>query len=531
MTFSGIHLHYALNDILPLLPAYLQKLKQLKKGQWLLTFKGKQKFQIYLSIHSQDARMHRTNESFDYSEALDNFTTRMKKWLLNSTLISGSQPGLDRTIQLIFKGKDELFNPKTYIVMAEFFGKDANLVITDDYFKILDLFKTSGSLHENQRLLQMGATYEFLPTSKKSPFDEKAVSDYFKLTEKPPITHLFNGFSKAVAESFIEGLKTKEDWFNRLNHPRFMVHKNENTLFYKKDESLSFVDFADLLLTQTLNQRPYDTTKSKALKALSNKLKKVKKKEALLKSDLQKTSESTWYSDQGKLIMQEASKHAKKDSIEVFDYTDNTLKTIPLDIRYTVLENANRLFKKAKKMKASIPHIKKQLKLTKLDIDYYELLITQITEADEMSLQDIYIELVKEKIIQVKSASLVKKKAKYKTYISSDKTEILVGMNNIQNNELTHKIARNHDYFCHVKDYPGSHVIIKDPSPTKATLKEACMLAAYYSKAKHSPKVEVDIVKVKDVKKIPGKYGCFVRYDHHESYFVEATLPPCEEKK
>lgn len=529
MTFSGLLLHYAKSDIEKYLPAHLQKMKQLKKGQWLFTFKGKEKFQVYLSIHSQDARMHRTRETLDYSEPLDNFTIRMKKWLLNSTLIKLSQPKLDRTIQWTFKGKDALFNPKTYQVMTEFFGKDANIIITDDSLKIMDLFKTSGSLFENQRLLQIGATYEFLPTSKESPLDEKAVKSYFDHSEKPPVYEFFNGFSKAVSLEFSEGLQSFNDWFEKLNHPSFYIDENQRALFSSQHPSLSFIDFVDQSLNQTFNLRPYDSTKAKALKALETRLKKAKKKARVLSEQLTATNESHWYSTQGKLMMQDPDKHQKKDMVEVFDYEENSLKKIPLDPKFTVLENANKWFKKAKKMKASIPHLKKQMMINQKDIAYYELLITQIHDADEISIQEIYLELVKEKIIQVKSASLIKKKASHKTYVSSDGTLILVGMNNIQNAHLTHHIAKKQEFFCHVKDYPGSHVIIRSENPTLKTREEACMLAAFYSKAKHFPKVDVDLVEIKNVKKIPGKYGCFVRYDTHQSYTVEAIMPSIKE--
>jgi len=530
MTFSGLHLHYAKKDIDAFLPAHLQKIKLLKKGQWLFTFKGKEKFHIYLSIHSQDARMHRTNQVFDYSEALDNFSIRMKKWLLNSTLVEIKQPGIDRTLTWTFKGKDALFNPKTYYFMTEFFGKDANVIMTDDRLIIFDLYKTSGSLNENQRLLQIGAPYEYLENFKLNPFDEAEVKTYLSDSTRAPVYHVFNGFSKEVASDFIETVHNVKDWMNRLNHPKFSVSNGRHFLFKDTLNPLTFIDFADALLGQTHIQRPYDGTKSKALKALEKRLKKATKKDALLSEQLIQTKESSWYSNIGNLIMQYEHKHQKMASVEVFDYLENTLRPIPLNPKYTVLENANLWFKKAKKMKASIPHLKKQIAINQEDIAYFELLITQIIEADEMSIQDIYLELIQEKIIQVKSSSLVKKKAKYKTFISSDHSEIYVGMNNFQNNELTHKIAKNTDWFCHVKDYPGSHVIIKDPSPSLKTIEEACMLAAYYSKAKDSPKVEVDVTLIKYVKKIPGKYGCFVRYDHQDAYTVEAKKPDILEK-
>lgn len=88
-------------------------------------------------------------------------------------------------------------------------------------------------------------------------------------------------------------------------------------------------------------------------------------------------------------------------------------------------------------------------------------------------------------------------KSKPETFVASDGTEISVGKNNYQNDRLTLKTAKKDYYWLHVKNVPGSHVIVNSDSPSDETLTEAAIIAAYYSKSRASANVAVDFVQVK----------------------------------
>lgn len=85
---------------------------------------------------------------------------------------------------------------------------------------------------------------------------------------------------------------------------------------------------------------------------------------------------------------------------------------------------------------------------------------------------------------------------------------------------MTNKLARRDDIWLHTKDIPGSHVVIRSKEPSEQTLLEAAMLAAYFSKAKHSSSVPVDYTKVRHVHKPKGAKPGFVIYDHQETLYV-----------
>ena len=72
----------------------------------------------------------------------------------------------------------------------------------------------------------------------------------------------------------------------------------------------------------------------------------------------------------------------------------------------------------------------------------------------------------------------------------------------------------------HTKEIPGSHVIVKCAAPSGATLMEAAMLAAYFSKARGSENIPVDYTPRKFVKKPGGAKPGMVIYTTNKNLFV-----------
>ena len=112
-------------------------------------------------------------------------------------------------------------------------------------------------------------------------------------------------------------------------------------------------------------------------------------------------------------------------------------------------------------------------------------------------------------------------------YLSSDGFHIFVGKNNYQNEELTFKVASGNDWWFHAKGIPGSHVIVKSEGKElpDRVFEEAGALAAWYSKARESEKVEVDYIQKKNLRKVAGAAPGFVIY--HTNYSLVAS-PSCQ---
>lgn len=92
---------------------------------------------------------------------------------------------------------------------------------------------------------------------------------------------------------------------------------------------------------------------------------------------------------------------------------------------------------------------------------------------------------------------------------------------------MTFKLARKGELWFHAKDIPGSHVLIKDNlNPSDEIKTDAAELAAYYSKARLSNLIQVDMIEVKKLNKPSGAKPGFVTYTGQKTLRVT----PSEEK-
>lgn len=517
MAFSGLTLHYAITDLNAFLPARIQKIQVLSYDQFVLHLYHKKTIKLYLNLSPANAKMHRTELDFKVQTEATVFVNRLKKWLLNATLMPFNQVSKDRIVYAEIKTKNELFDPLTLTLNLEFFGKDANLILCNEETTIIDCLKTSGSLFSHPRLIQIGAKYKLPESSKKDPFDEKAVQEFFKNPQG--LTSYFDGFSSQIAEQ-LSPFSDANSLISALEKPYYYASQ-KTPVFKSLDEpSLTFHPWADQLLKENISTQPYDQKRIHIKKKLNKRLDRALRKKVLLNGELASVPLADELIVEGQGLMASSLKNEKLNKIDIIDYQNNQPITLQLDPTKTVLENAQLKFKKAKKIKASVPHLTRQLKLNEEDIKYYELLLYQLEEATQDSLDGIFNELSNKHIIAHKPTSKPKKKT-FKMIESSLKNPIFIGLNNEQNAYLTHEKAKSNEYWAHVRGYPGSHVILATSSPSPEEMIEACECAAYFSKAKNLIEVDVDITQVKHVKKIPGQHGCFVRYDQAQTFSVK----------
>ena len=107
--------------------------------------------------------------------------------------------------------------------------------------------------------------------------------------------------------------------------------------------------------------------------------------------------------------------------------------------------------------------------------------------------------------------------------------EIYVGKNNIQNNYITHHLSRKQDTWFHVKDYHGSHVLIKTDELNEELIRMCANLAAYYSKGKESSSVPVDYCPISQIKKVPGSKIGFVTMKSYKTIYIDPDPRQIEE--
>ena len=206
-------------------------------------------------------------------------------------------------------------------------------------------------------------------------------------------------------------------------------------------------------------------------------------------------------------------------SFQALNYYTNEEITIPLDPTLTPQENSKKYFERYGKLKRTEEALTGQIADTQSEIEHLE----SISNALDIALEESDLSQIKDELTEYgyikkhysgKKGAKMQAKSKPFHYLSSDGYDIYVGKNNYQNDELTFKLATGNDWWFHAKKMPGSHVVVKTKDGTlpDRTFEEAGSLAAYYSKGKTAPKVEIDYLQKKNVKKPAGAKPGFVVY-------------------
>ena len=194
------------------------------------------------------------------------------------------------------------------------------------------------------------------------------------------------------------------------------------------------------------------------------------------------------------------------------------------------MENAERYFNRYNKLKRTKEAVTEQLAQTEAELDYLATVTNAIdiaqTEADLNAIRDELSTygLIKKKNDRKKGTA---QKSKPLHYVTDEGFHIYVGKNNIQNDELTFKLAGNNDWWFHSKKIPGSHVVVKTEGKElpDSVFEKAAAIAAFYSQGKSAPKVEIDYVLRREVKKPAGSAPGFVVYYTNYSMMIKPEIP------
>ena len=214
-------------------------------------------------------------------------------------------------------------------------------------------------------------------------------------------------------------------------------------------------------------------------------------------------------------------------SFDTVDYYDENCPTVTveLDSRLSPSANAQRMYKLYNKAKTAKEVLTSQISLWEKELEYLDSVEGFISRA--ACEEDLV--LLRDELYRSGYASRMKSyqpakqlKAKPMRFVTSGGYPVLVGRNNIQNDQLTFKIAEKTDIWFHTKDIPGSHVIMQTggEEPSAEDYTEAAAIAAYYSKAT-SDLVAVDYTEVKNIKKPQGSKPGFVTYKTNYTAFVK----------
>ena len=271
---------------------------------------------------------------------------------------------------------------------------------------------------------------------------------------------------------------------------------------------------------ERLRQRSKDLAKT-----VKNLYERAQRKLAARRAEQEESEQSDHLRIWGELLMANLwALHKGDKTATVTNYYTGQTENIPLDIRLSPTANAQKYFKEYKKKQTAAKMLCQLIEASEAEIAYLETVLYEVGQAEgEAALAEIRAELRAGGYLKHSRQKEKKQKpADFIRYRSSEGFAILVGRNNVQNERLTLKTARGRDVWFHVKNAPGSHVVVlcegKDvPNLTKT---QAAMLAAYHSSQNGGAKVPVDYTFVKNIRKTGDLRPGMVLYDVYETAYV-----------
>ncbi|MGR3741805.1 Rqc2 family fibronectin-binding protein [Companilactobacillus sp. DQM5] len=551
MSFDGTFTHAMVNELKEkLLGGRISKIQQPFKNELVLTIRSNRKnYPLLLSANPIYSRIQITNIDFSNPDKPSNFVMSMRKNIDGSIITDIKQIGNDRIVVIYLETKDELGYQINFKIIIEIMGRYSNIVLVDNEEKIIDLIKHVSSSKNRFRTLMPSEKYVFPPkTNKKNPFNDFSDDDLKDLQNN------FEGLGTDTTrelefrlnESNIKRVAFR-NFFNEINnniYPNIIIKDNKSNFFpieFKSfsdsDKKTSYFSLSEMLDVFFREKAQNDRVKSSGenlLLVVNSVLKKDKNKLKRLNKDLKKTENMDKYRIYGELLTTYMNNIKQGMSeIKVNNYYDNSELTIPLDNKLSPSANSQKYFKTYQKLKKSINFINTQIEETNAEINYLESVLYQISESKLDNLQEIKEELIVGGYIKKKNKTKKHKNNKEigNKFISTSGDLIIVGRNNIQNDQLTLRIAKKNYIWLHVKNIPGSHVVISSNDPDEETLLQAGKLAAYYSKAKNSSNVEVDYVPIKKIKKPNGAKPGFVIYEGQKTLVVTPEVELVEQLK
>lgn len=562
----------------------ISKIAQPERDALLLTAKNNStQYRLLLSASASLPLAYLTDDNRPSPVTAPNFCMLLRKHLGSAKILSITQPGLERILQIHLEHLNDLGDICHSTLILELMGKHSNLIFCDGEGKILDSIKHISALVSSVREVLPGRPY-FIP-AQEGKLDPYALTEeeFLRIAARPlscfkAIYQSLTGFSPCMANHVctLAGVDA-DDTISELPADRkgrlYLALEQVVGRLRQKDfapvlyrlgtEPMEFAAFP-LSHFPELAEIPYSSVsklledyygekdritrirqKSADLRHLiATALDRTHKKEALQAKQLADTEKRDKYKIYGELLTTygyQAEEGAK--SITVLNYYTNEDLAIPLNPELSALENAKSYFSRYSKLKRTFEAVTKQLAETREELRHLESISNALEIAvREDDLEQIRTELAEFGYIKHKAKGGKgkqgnagkggKRKARSSShpfhYLTADGFHVYVGKNNYQNDELTFQFATGGDWWFHAKGIAGSHVILKAEGkeiPDRA-FEDAARLAAHYSSAgtNGDGKVEVDYVEKKQVKKPGGGKPGFVVYYTNYSMVIDTDL-------
>ena len=567
MAFDGITIANIVTELNQTITGgKINKIAQPENDELIITIKNQRKqYRLFLSASASLPLIYLTETNKPSPLTAPNFCMLLRKHIGSGKIIAIEQPGMERIIRFTIEHLNELGDLCTKYLIVEIMGKHSNIIFCNEEDQIIDSIKHVSAHMSSVREVLPGRPY-FIPEtqSKLNPFVLTEEIFQEKIFPRPvnvakAIYTSITGISPLMAEEVcyragIDGgiptdgledvervhlahtfLRMVDDIRDGHFEPNIVYKGKEPVEFacfplsqYQDYRAVSYPSIFPVLETYYAEKNIVTKMRQKTVdlrKIVQNALERNIKKYQLQQKQLKDTEKKEKYRVWGELLNTygyEVEPGAK--SMEALNYYTNEMIQIPLDETMTPQENAKKYFDKYSK-----EALDTLLQETGDEIKHLESIAASLDIASsEEDLVQIKEEMMEYGYVKRKNTGGKKVKVTSRPYhyISSDGYDIYVGKNNFQNDELSFKFASGNDWWFHAKAQPGSHVIVKSKNEElpDRTFEEAGKLAAYYSKGRQAPKVEIDYTQKKNLRKPTGGKPGFVVYYTNYSLLIEPDI-------
>ena len=566
MSMDGLSLYSAMNELNKRLAGgKIDKIQQTDKEELLLMVRSLgQTYRLLINASAADNRVQLTELKKQAPSEAPMFCMLLRKRIAGGKIVRFEQERLDRVLKISIETYNDLGDLSVFALYCELMGKHSNIILVNEKGVIVDAIKHVGLGMSSVRFVMPGLEYSAPPAQDKQD-PSKASADDFSMAMcmvgmsiAKALSNAFFGLSPAVAAQLVARYTDKTEC-TQISEAERKELAERLAAFYADmaqgkekasavlnalGETEAVYPFAisgsgiklydsigEALDSLYINSDRREWAKrhgASARKVLQNNIERCEKKLALYADALNSGEQMEKCRLYGELLT--ANLHSLKsgtDTAAVDNYYADPVEriAIPLDRQLTPGENAQRYYKKYQKLKAARDMAIVQREQTLSELNYLEGQLDNLTKCTaENELSELIEELKEQGYIKRDKGGKKKMKlaaSKPMHFVSSTGADIYVGKNNRQNDELTLRFASPNDIWMHTKNIPGSHVIVKGASEQDtATMTEAALLAAYYSRARGSENVAVDYTPRKYVKKPAGAKPGMVIYTTNKTAYV-----------
>ncbi|MEF2836458.1 MAG: NFACT RNA binding domain-containing protein [Oscillospiraceae bacterium] len=559
MAFDAFFLSAVLEEVRErCVGARIDKIHQPSRDTLILQMHSREfRSKLLFAANPTAPRLHLTNASPENPAEPPMFCMLLRKHLMGAKLSEVTQIPMERCATFTFDCTDEMGFPVQKRLVAELMGRTCNLYLLSPEGRIIDCLRRIGLDESAKRAALPGLMYQEPEViTKENPVFPENFQGFF---DKPGpdliadrLMDAFGGLSPLVcreAALFAAGStdarpdprdeaeiaeKLRLFFTEHLNHPKPCYYSQADGTpkqfafcpirqYGDYKEAESFGQLLDMYYT-VRDRKDAMRQKSQAVrKTVQNLCTRLTRKLAIQEKELEATYDRERLRQLGDIVTANIHKIVKgQTTVSCEDFYDENMAVIDIPISpiLSPQQNAAKFYKDYTRMKNAEKELTRQIELGENELYYLRSVLEELSRAQtDGELEEIRRELQEGGYIRADAGKKKMKQSKVPPmrFESTDGYPIYVGRNNRQNEELTFKLARKDDIWCHASKVHGSHVIIScgGTTPPDDTITQAAQLAAYYSETSGGQNIPVDVTPVKQVKKIPnGKPGMVIYHSY-----------------